>query len=176
MKQFRNLLKTASFVLLITLVSCTSVAQNPAISTKYSDNEIANLVQDFKNSHNRDVRVDGVLLQNFRQHFPNARDVEWETNNEIFEVEFEIQSRDFKAYYDKDGNLLLYVQDIHTRDLPSVVRNTATVEFPRYRIDDVDRIVKGTQTFYKIEMELRDHDVTVYVASNGALLDRRPIY
>ncbi|MCL2027943.1 MAG: PepSY-like domain-containing protein [Bacteroidales bacterium] len=176
MKQIKNVLKTASFTLLATLISCTSSAQNPTISTKHSDSEIANLIQNYKNSRNRDVRVDGVLSQNFRQHFPNARDVEWETNDEIFEVEFEIQNRDFQAYYDKDGNLLLFIQDIGTRELPSNVRNVASERYPRYRIDDVDRIVKGTQTFFKIEMELRDHDVTIYIANDGTVLDRRPIY
>ena len=172
MKHCKKISKTACFTLWATLMCCTSFAQNPAISTKYSDQEIATLMQNYKNTRNRDVRVDGVLLQNFRQHFPNAYDVEWETNDEIYEVEFEIQKRDFHAYYDKDGNLLLYRQDIRERDLPAVVKQTATAKYPRHRFDDIEKIVKGTQTFYKIEMELRDHEVTIYVASDGTILER----
>jgi hypothetical protein len=169
-------LRVAFLTLWAAAISCTYFAQNPAISTKYSDKEIAELVRNYNNSRNRDVSVDGVLMQNFRQNFPNARDIDWETNDEIYEVEFEIRDRDFRAFYDKEGNLLLYKQDIRTSELPSAVKKSATEKHPKYRIDDVDKIVKGTQTFYKMEMELRDHDVTIYVANDGKILERRPVY
>jgi hypothetical protein len=176
MKQFRFFLRTACVALLVALISSTSFAQDYVISTKYSDKEIATLIQNYKNTHNRDVRVDGVLLQKFRQDFPNARDVDWETNDEIYEVEFEIKDRDFEAYYDKDGNLLLYKQDIHERELPAVVKKSAEAKYPKYRFDDIDKIVKGTQTFYKIEMELRGHDITIYIASDGKTLEIIPVH
>lgn len=176
MKQCRFFLGTAYFMLLVTLVSCTSFTHNPTISTKYSDTEIADLVQNYNNTLNRDTVVEGVLLQNFKQNFNDARDIEWQTNDEIYKVEFEIQDRDFRAYYDKDGNLLLYKQDIHEGALPSTVKKAAKATYPKYRFGDTDKIVKGTQTFYKIEMEFGERDVTIYVVSDGTILNEILIY
>lgn len=176
MKQCKILLQTATFMLFATLASCSSFSQNPVISTQYSDAEINNFVQNFNYSPNRDVVVDGVLLQNFKQHFTDTRDVEWETNDEIYKVEFEIQTRDYYAYYDKDGNLLLYKQDIHKGELPEAVLKAAKEKFPKYRFDDMDKIVKGSQTFYKVEMELGERDVTMHIASDGTILDDVLIY
>jgi hypothetical protein len=146
------------------------------ISTQHSDAEIARLVQNYNNTPNHDVVVSGVLLQNFKQNFSDFRDVEWESNNELYKVKFEIQDRDFYAYYDKEGNLLSYKQDIHEGELPSIVKNAAKAAYPKYRFDDMDKIVKGSQTFYKIEMGLGERDVTIYVVSDGKILNEALIF
>jgi hypothetical protein len=152
------------------------MAQSPRISTKYSDSEITALIQNFRHSRSHDTFPTGVLQQRFLQDFPNARDVEWETNNEIFEVEFEIGNRDFMAYYDSEGNLLLYKEEIRAGELPAAVRAVAQAQFPNFRFDDLYRIIKGTQTFFKIEMERNDNEVKLYVTSDGTVLGRRPVY
>ena len=170
-------MKTKAILILSALmVACMSSAQNPTVSSKYSDSEIEAFIQNYKNTRNRDVFPTGVLLQRFQQDFPNARDAEWEMNDEVYEVEFKVSNRDFEAYYDKDGNLLLYKQDIRSSELPAIVKTAAKAQFPTYRFEDVEKIVKGTQTFYKIEMELRNHDVTIYVASDGKIMNELPVY
>ena len=162
-------LKTACFALFTALISCTLSAQGPtpAISTKYSDKEIADLIQDYEMSRSRDVRPTAALQQKFQQDFPGARSVEWETNDVVFEVEFKIGDREFEAYYDAEGNLLKYEQEIHASELPEVVRAAIRQQFPRHRPDDVERIVEGTQTYYKVELKHRDREFTVYFTSTG---------
>ena len=50
MYQFRIFFRTACFTtLLVTLISCTTNAQNPAITKKYSDKKIADLLIFHKN-------------------------------------------------------------------------------------------------------------------------------
>lgn len=170
MKQFSIIL---GMVTLAVLTSCSLSAQNPAISNKYADKEIANFIQNFEMSNHRDVTVDSNLLQRFTEDFPVTHSAEWESNGEIYEVEFEIRSRDFQAYYDKEGNLLMYKQEIPKRELPINVKNTAKAKYPQFRFeDDLEKIVKGTQTFYKIEMERGDMDVTVFILNTGELINK----
>ena len=163
------------FLILATamMFTCMLFAQTPAISTKYTDAEIAELIRRYKNSRSRDVRVDGALLQKFQRDFPNARSVEWETNGEIYEVEFDIRSREFEAYYDKDGNLLMYKQEIHARELPAVVKNAAEARLPGYRFDDIEKVRKGTQTTFVIEMERGDIEYKLVVSNDGQILSQR---
>ena len=167
----RFFLKVMYVAVMATVTSCTSVAQNPAISKKYSDKEIKDLVQNYERSNHRDIVVEKGLLQKFQQDFTKATSVEWETNDEIYEVEFKVNSRDFEAYYDKDGNLLMYKQDIREGELPAVVKKSATEKYPKYRFDDIEKIVKGTQTFYKIEMELKDTEVKMFITETGKFIN-----
>lgn len=148
-------------------------AQNPAISTKYSNSEIAAFVQNYKNTRERDVFADGILLERFQRDFPKASDVEWETNGEIYEVDFDVKFRDFAAYYDKEGNLLMYKQEIREKELPAIVKTAAESKYPKYKFEDIEKVVKGTETFYKVEMELRDTEVTMFIASEGRIINEK---
>ena len=159
------------FILSALFASGVLFAQNPTISQRYSDAEIATLIRNYANSRNHDTHATGVLQQNFQQHFPRAQSVEWETNGEIFEAEFKINRRDFKAFYDKDGNLLMFVQDIRASELPAIVRTAAEARFPKYRFEDIEKVVKGTRTFFKIEMEHRNHEVTMFILNDGTFLN-----
>jgi hypothetical protein len=154
----------------------SAAAQHPAISTLYSNKEIAQKIKTHKASHSRDVIPPTNLQQKFRADFPKASDVEWETSGGIYEVEFDIRFRDCKAYYDSDGNLLMTVEEIYRSGLPAVVKNAAESKYPKYHFEDIDKIRRGTEVFYKVEMELRDTEVELLIQSDGAVLNERIDY
>jgi hypothetical protein len=162
----KNILSLSAAIIL----SCVLFAQNPAISKKYSDGEIAILIQKYKHSPNHDVAPTDALLQKFQRDFSNAHNVEWESNDEIYEAEFDIQFREFAAYYDKEGNLLMYKQDIQENELPADIKTAATTKYPAYRFEDIQKIVKGTEVFYEIELELNESEVTMLVTSTGKVI------
>ena len=171
--------KTIFILSALLIISCTTTAQNPVVSTVHSDSEITALIQNFRQSRTREVSPTIVLAQRFQQDFPNARrGADWYTNNDVFKVEFEVGRRDFTAFYDQDGNLLLFRQEIRRSELPAVVRTAAENALPNYRIErDAYKIVKGTQTFYKIEMErFRSNDIILFVKSDGSIMERMPVF
>jgi hypothetical protein len=151
----------------------TLAAQNPAISTKYSDAEIATLLQNFRQANSHETVPPADLQAKFRADFPKAYDVEWETAHNIYEVEFNLRFRDFKAFYDKDGNLLSVVEEIRQSELPAVVKNAADAKYPKYHFEDIDKIRRGTETFYKIEMEHGESDVKIIIQSDGKIINER---
>ena len=162
------------FLILMSAMICTALfAQKPAVSTRYSDTEIDEMITRYNRSQNRDVRADGALAQRFRQDFPKARLAEWETNDEVYEVKFNIKHSEFDAYYDKDGNLLMYVQDLLKSELPAVVLNSAQAKLPGYRFDDIDKVVKGTRTYFVIEMERGEMESKLVISNDGKILDER---
>ncbi len=161
---------------LISGILFTLSAQNPAISKKYSNTEIAALINNYKRADNNDVWPSSVLQQKLQQDFPGASSAEWETNNEVFKVDFDIKFRDLEAFYDKDGNLLMYKKEILEKDMPAIVKTAAESKYPKFNFDGIEKIVKGTQIFYKIEMELRDTDVTLFVTNEGKFISEKVDY
>ncbi|MDR1341395.1 MAG: PepSY-like domain-containing protein [Prevotellaceae bacterium] len=155
------------------LVQTAFARINPAISDKYSNEEIAGMIKKYKNAHSHGTVPSAALHQKFQADFPKARDTEWETDRGIYEVEFEIKSRDCKAYYDAEGNLLMHVREIYRSELPAIVKNMAENKYPKYDFEDIEKIRRGSETFYKIEMERKssDSEVKLLIGKDGVMLD-----
>jgi hypothetical protein len=143
----------------------------PNITGKYSDAEIDRLIYAYATAVSRDVTPPQSLQRAFIKQFPPAFDIEWETAENVYEVEFEIRHNDYKAYYDNDGNLLMYYYEIRESKLPDVVRNAAKGLYPKYRFDEIKKVHKGSAIFYKIEMERRDAESKMVVKSDGSFVD-----
>jgi hypothetical protein len=145
---------------------------DPAISNEYSNDEIVKMIKKYKSAHSHDAVPSAMLRQKFQADFPKARDVEWESDGEIYEVEFEVKSGDCRAYYDAKGNLLMHVREIYRSELPAIVKNTAENKYPKYKFEDIEKIRRGSEVFYKIEMERKSSnpEVKLLIGEDGAIL------
>ena len=158
---------------LIFFISCQSVVAqpNPAISKKYSNTEIEKMISAHKSVHSQDTYPATSLLQQLRNDFPKAKDMDWEVGANIYEAEFEIGWTDYTAYYDEGANLLMYTVELRETELPAIVKNAAMSKYPNYKFDDIKKIVKGTDIFYKVEMEKRNSmDIKATFRPDGAFL------
>ncbi|MDR2293430.1 MAG: PepSY-like domain-containing protein [Prevotellaceae bacterium] len=172
--------KFLSVIAISVITSCNFFAQtatqaNSPISTKYSNEEIAEMIEKYKHSHSHDIMPSAELQQKFKTDFPKSYDIEWETDGKIYEVEFDVKFKDYKVYYDLEGNLLMIVQEIFRSELPAVVKNAAETKYPKYNFEDIDKISRGTEIFYKIEMErsFSDAEVKLLVKSDGSIIEEK---
>ncbi|MDR2064186.1 MAG: PepSY-like domain-containing protein [Prevotellaceae bacterium] len=175
--------KILSVIAISVITGCILFAQtatqtNPAISTRYSNEEIAEMIEKYKRSHSHDVIPSAELQQKFKTDFPKSYDIEWETDGNIYEVEFDIKFKDYKIYYDSEGNVLMIVQEIFRSELPAIVKNAAETKYPKYSFEDIDKISRGSEIFYKIEMErsFSDSEVKLLVKSDGSILEENIDY
>ena len=173
-------MKNLRFVLLLLLLTPLffqySSAQRPSVSKKYSNDEIEKMVQAFKMDYSHHVMPTELLMQKFRKDFPGAYDIEWEKAAGLYEVEFEIRGADYEAYYDEQGNLIMFKHDTYQSDLPNLIKKQVKAQYPNYHFDDIDRIVKGTNVLYKIEMERGDMDVRIIIKEDGTILNQMTDY
>lgn len=167
-----NFMYKLSSLLVIVLISCqTSVAQpTPVITKKYNDAQIDRMITEHRATDSRDVTPHNTLSQKLIKDFPKAKDIDWELGSAVYEAEFEIGRTDFKAYYDAQGDLLMYIVEIKESDLPAVVRNAAVGKYPDYKFDDVKKIVKGTKTNYQFELKHNRTEVQLLCNSNGQII------
>ncbi|MDR1876098.1 MAG: hypothetical protein LBQ84_00585 [Flavobacteriaceae bacterium] len=150
------------------LMSLTVAAQNPAVSTKYSDEQIETQIQSYHAANARDVFPDETLSQQLKKDFPTARDIEWETAAGIYEAEFEIKQKDYKAFYDVGGNLLMYAFEIQPSGVPAIIRNAAKSKYPKFKLDrDAKKIVIGTKVLYRVTMESGETEIEATYNSDG---------
>lgn len=166
MKTFKISSLIACCILCVHVAAAQSV---PAISIRYSDETIAGMIRRHKNARSREVVPPSSLAAKFKADFPKAHGVEWELADSVYQVEFKVRFRDCEAYYDFDGNLLMLVEEITRTELPAVVKNAAEAKYPKFGFEDIERIRRGSEVFYKIEMEHRDTDVKLLIKSDGTV-------
>jgi hypothetical protein len=123
--------------------------------------------------NNYQSQVPSLVVNSFQQQFPNAKDVEWDTENGYFNVEFEIGRNDQEAWYDSAGKMVKLKQEIAYADLPAVVKDAIKRDYPNYRTDDVKKITEGTVITYKVEVERRADERVLLFEATGKLIESR---
>lgn len=116
--------------------------------------------------------VPSVVLNSFKQAFPNAKDAEWERKSTLYNVEFDIRRMDHEVWMDAKGTIVKHKQELRVKDLPTVVSQKIKLDNPGLRIDDVDKITEGNQTYYKVELKNRQTEITIVVDQAGNVVDK----
>lgn len=117
------------------------------------------------------AQVPSIVLNQFDLEFPKANDVEWELENNVYHVEFELGwDKDLDAWYDNNGKRLRLQEEISKKQMPEAVLTTLKEKFPSYYIDDVDKITESNHIFYEVELEKNRNEITILVNENGSLI------
>lgn len=170
MNTVKNILTTVAANILLLAWSGMAAAQTPAIGKKYTDEQINTMIESYRTTPDRDVAAPEVVGRIFAEHFPNAKDIEWEVATEIYKVDFEIRFTDYEAWYDASGNLLMYLFDVRTSSLPAIVKNAVNQKYPKFKIDDVDRFYKGSVAGYKVSVEKDNLEYEAWFREDGTFI------
>jgi hypothetical protein len=144
--------------------------ETPPVVNGSTDAEADALIAAYYSSYDQDVmpsQVPAPILTAFTGLFSNARDIDWDTSNEVYKVDFEIGNVDYDAYYKADGALLAYKFDITRSSLPQAVQAGIQREFNGYTIDDADKVVKANSKGYYVEVERGNMEYTAYYTEDG---------
>ena len=166
------IIKSLIFFLLIVLLSCKKrgIEVEPPTSQQYTSQMIDSLLYAFGSSTNHDTKPNHDLFQAFIKDFPDAKDIDWKISNFIYCVELEINNRDYKAFYDQETNLISYRYEISETDLPAIVKNSSVAVHPDYNFEEVEKIVKGNDTLYQLNIEKQDDERILIIKNNGVVL------
>jgi hypothetical protein len=125
--------------------------------------------QDIKQS-----QVPSLVVNNFQQKFPKARDIEWKMDGDLYKVDFEtgLLGKDQKSWYDQTGNLVRHKEEISKSDLPKNILAKINAEFSGYRIDDVKKITEGGKETYTLELKKFTKEWKVAFDPEGNILSK----
>lgn len=115
-------------------------------------------------------QVPSIVENTFKSHFPNARDVEWETLSADYEVSFELKNIDHDALLDSSGNLLKYKYEIEETELPEIIKSFLEQEYPQEKWDDPELIIDGNSEYYQLKLDGFFNDKKIVITSLGKVL------
>jgi len=118
--------------------------------------------------------IPASITNNFKQEFPNASDLEWEMDGELYNAEFDDEnSADHDVWYNQNGEIVKHKQEITKEELPEKVLSKINMEYQDFKIDDIKKIVENNITTYEIELDSSTDELEVVVNPEGEVLSKK---
>ena len=111
-------------------------------------------------------KVSPKVLASFNSEFTNAKEVEWETDNNYFRATFSMNEQRVFAYYDMEGKLLSIARYISSFQLPVNLFSDLKNEYSNYWISDLFELNNSEGLHYYITLETADTKL-ILRSSNG---------
>lgn len=116
----------------------------------------------------KDVRTE------FKDMYPDARDVEWEAERGLWQVSFETGTppavEEHEAWYDANGNWIRTETDILASELPQSVKDAiAASEYASAVIlhDDIEYVTTPDGDYYSLELMYNGVKIRLNVTEGG---------
>lgn len=110
-----------------------------------------------------------MIVEVFRKQFPKATNVEWEMENKTFEVDFKMDFSEQEIIFAPNGKIMMKKQEILISELPNEIKLQLDRDFKNEIIDDIQKITKGKNIYYQIELENPEENQMVF-NENGNLV------
>ncbi|MFV0554006.1 MAG: PepSY-like domain-containing protein [Mangrovibacterium sp.] len=118
-------------------------------------------------------QVPSLVLNQFYIDFPKAKDVDWELDRGLYQVDFELSwTRDLEAWYTAEGKQVKLVEKITKRELPQAVLDVIGRDYKNHTVEDAYRITTNNVVTLKVELErwFADDDITVHFNLDGTIV------
>ena len=110
----------------------------------------------------------------FKAIYPDAHEVDWQTENKLYSAEFEKDNIEYSAVIDADGKIIQTSteQEIDFDALPDQVKSVFLATYGNAIIKEIELIRRGDGTkYYEFEIKSGEHFLKLLYGENGELLE-----
>lgn len=97
--------------------------------------------------------VPSVVLNALKTAHPAAANVEWEKQKDLYEAEFDIDTKDYTVQLNATGTILQTKYDVAETEIPAAIKSAVSSKYKDLKLDDVERVEKNGRTYYQVELE-----------------------
>lgn len=115
--------------------------------------------------------IPSVVINAVMTKYPDAKDLDWEVKNGIYEAEFDLGKDDYEVWVNAQGTILKIEQEIRNTALPGVILTKLKTDYKDYKLDDAKRIEIGKKVYYEIELDGTYGDQKVVYTAGGEKQD-----
>ncbi|MEZ2444835.1 PepSY-like domain-containing protein [Chitinophaga sp. RCC_12] len=115
-------------------------------------------------------QVPAAVTTAFKAKFPNTSHLEWEKKGTLYEAEFHVNNVDHKALLSEQGQLQQFKEDIPVTDLPQAVKQAIKTNYKAFRIDDAEKVTRGSASYYQVELDGEPHDQKIVMTPAGKVV------
>lgn len=103
-------------------------------------------------------KIPEIVKTTFASSYPNATEVEWEKEGELFEVSFEQNEYDISLLYDAMGKVKEEEKEMAFDELPQAIQEYVNTNFKGKKIEEATKITddQGVVT-YEVEVKKKEY-------------------
>jgi hypothetical protein len=120
----------------------------------------------------KDNEVPEAVRSSFDQQFDNTMMVEWKMKDGKYKAKFNQGLKKHVAEFSSSGELLSKGEKIGKDDLPTQVSDAVKSGYASSNIDEVYRIEKKGQTYYKVKLDGNPDRKVVYDAQGKVIKEK----
>ena len=107
----------------------------------------------------------------FSQKFPNAQNIKWDKENDTeWEAEFKLNSREYSANFNTDGEWMETEYEIEISELPAPVKATLDSEYKDFKIEEPEVSETAKGIVYEVTVEKGKVEREVVIDRNGKVV------
>ena len=117
-----------------------------------------------------------MVLNSFKIKYPQATDISWQRSSEGHEVDFEVGKIDHSLLLNDRGEIIQQKQEISLNEVPEKVLSSLRKNFEQKDLEDPERLLIGTATYYQLEIDQALLDQKVVLDENGKMSENIPYW
>lgn len=112
------------------------------------------------------------VVTNLKAAYPQAQYIEWDYDGDrgIYEAEFRIGRLEHELVLTAEGTIVLAKAEIPVAELPPDAAAAVRQRYQGGVIEKVKKITRDNSVRYKVEVQLPNGDVDIYVDPRGGIL------
>lgn len=115
--------------------------------------------------------IPSVVINAVMTKYPDAKELDWEVKNGVYEAEFDLGKDDFEVWVNTEGTILKIEQEIKNTQVPAAILSKLKSDYKDFKLDDAKRIEIGKAVYYEIELDGTFGDQTVVYSASGEKQD-----
>jgi hypothetical protein len=121
-------------------------------------------------------KIPEQVMNAFKAKFPAAEKPSWEMEKEaVYEVSFKMDSSEYTAVFDKDGNWMETEVEIETATLPPAVMAAISGNYPGYDAREACRLeIPDKGALYEVELKKGKDVLDVQFTEQGEVISKAP--
>jgi len=96
--------------------------------------------------------IPSVVQNAFLAEFPNSTDIKIRKSGENYEVDFEVDGKNARAFIAPEGNILREKKEVSLKALPPEIKDSLK-KFGENRIKDPELIKSGNEIYYQAQIK-----------------------
>ncbi|RYY85457.1 MAG: hypothetical protein EOO15_16985 [Chitinophagaceae bacterium] len=118
-------------------------------------------------SNARTLEVTPAVLHSFQSTFGNAKEVSWNSSNELYTARFTLDGQHINAYYSGEGDLIALTRNVTISQLPVLLQANLKKESKSAWITEIFEYANNEGTFYYATLENADMKITLRSSDNS---------
>jgi hypothetical protein len=115
--------------------------------------------------------IPSVVINAVMTKYPDAKELDWEVKNGIYEAEFDLGKDDYEVWVNAEGTILKIEQEIKNTQVPAAILSKLKSDYADFKLDDAKRIEIGKAVYYEVELDGAFGDQTVVYSASGEKQD-----